>query len=148
MPGCETGPGSYEEVIDAVAKSAVGLGQARRCGRIICRKHENGHASFAGIERVQHAQGFHCPEQEVGRLGRKIGHGQRRIGQVHDELQELVVGSGRIDKRRFGEAFTEGFVLGVTIDGGDGDASKSCPGEDAFKHGGLADAPAGLKAGN
>jgi hypothetical protein len=137
-----------EEIIDAIAKGAVGFGHARGRGRIIRRKHENGYARFANIERIKHAQGFHSSEQEVGRLCREIGHRERRVGQVHDELQELVIGSGGINKCRFGKAFAEGFVLGIAIDGGDGYSGEPRPGEDAFKDGGLANASTGLKAGN
>ena len=39
-------------------------------------------------------------------------------------------------------------MLGVAIDGGDGDSGKPRPGEDAFKDGGLANAPTGLKTGD
>jgi hypothetical protein len=39
-------------------------------------------------------------------------------------------------------------VLGIAIDGGYGYSGKPRPGENTFKNGGLADAPAGLKTGN
>ena len=137
-----------QQVIGAVAQGAIGLGQTCRGSGIIRREHEHGQARLAGIERVQHAKAVHRAQQEVGGLGREIGHGQRRIGQFHDELQKLVFGSGGIDKGGFGESLAEGPVFGVAIDGGNGDSGKSRPGEDSFKDGGLADAPAGLKTGD
>jgi hypothetical protein len=39
-------------------------------------------------------------------------------------------------------------MLGVAIDGGNGDSSKSRPSEDSFKDGGLADTSTRLKTGD
>jgi hypothetical protein len=138
----------HEEIIHAVSQGAVGLGHARRRGRVICREHEDGNARLALIQRIEHPQAVHRLQKEVGSLGREIGHGQRHVGQVENELQKLVIGAGRIHKGGFGEAFTQTPVFGVAIDGCHGDSGKVGPPEDAFLRGRFADATAGLETGN
>ncbi len=137
-----------EQVIDAVAERTVGLGETRRGGGVIRREHDNGHARLAGVERIEDAKTGHCAQEEVGGLRRKVGDGHRRIRQLHDELQELVVGTGGIDKGGFGEPLAEGFMLGIAINGGNGYSGKPRPGEEYFKNKGLADASARLETGD
>ena len=144
----ESGRVLDEQVIDAVAQRTVGLGETRGGGGIIRREHDDGHARLAGVERIEDAKAGHRAQEEIGGLRRKVGDGHRRIGQLHDEPQELVVGTGGIDKGGFGEPLAEGFMLGIAIDGGDGYFGKLRSSEEYFKNKGLADASAGLETGD
>ena len=71
--------------IDAQDSDRGARGEERG-DRIVRCEHEDGHACFSGIERVKHAQAFHRTKEEIGGLGREVGHGQRHVGQCHDEL--------------------------------------------------------------